>query len=235
MQAVMDDVLNKHAPVGTPARHFKDMQDFIDRVKEEIAKDRAVAEAAIRIQKKGQHIDRPKSSSKPPYRDQSRQHSQAMHLDDFIPSDNLVPTESYDDFGEFGVPKSQVDHDDDGPHPLHIMQRPSFAKNPAPGGDKPTHKEKSACSQFAQSGACKFGDKCRYPHERQKDFPVRNDEDEQEAKNTRPREEPDAEGTGYVAIPLLCRFRCLKDPRQGRLAHGAPINFEGYKAQRNSC
>ena len=58
------------------------------------------------------------------------------------------------------------------------------------------------CNFFAKDGTCKFGDKCRYVNEKgKKVFPIRNDA---ESESTSPREEPDAEGTSCVAIPLDC-------------------------------
>jgi hypothetical protein len=56
------------------------------------------------------------------------------------------------------------------------------------------------CNFFAKDGTCKFGDKCRYVHEKgKKVFPIRNDA---ESESTSPREEPDVEGTSCVAIPF---------------------------------
>jgi hypothetical protein len=76
--------------------------------------------------------------------------------------------------------------------------------NSGPDGAKT---EKAACLNYAKNGTCKFGDKCRYSHEKDgKAFPARLDEDSEEES---PREEPDAEGTSCMAVPIGCHYSMI--------------------------
>ena len=66
---------------------------------------------------------------------------------------------------------------------------------------------KVACLHFAKDGTCKFGDTCRYAHEKDKKaFSVQSDA---ESEETSPHEEPDAEGTSCAAVPLGCHYSMI--------------------------
>ena len=138
-----------------------------------------------------------------------------------------------------------------------------FAQGKCKNGDKCQYKHAPVCNFFAKDGSCKFGDKCRFTHPKDgKAFPVKNDEQSSERQDSRaksPPDEPDAEGSAAVAIPIgynnggvafvastsatgrganLALRSCLKDDisrRLGEISATKKVTFGNYKQYNFTC
>ena len=114
------------------------------------------------------------------------------------------PRRSFPSGGSPGSNRGSMRGRSDSPRPVprdnrRHNQTGDVQEQPKSGTDV-TKPGNTACHFFAKDGTCKFGDKCRYVHEKDKKvFPVKNDA---ESEGTSPREESDAEGTSCVAVPL---------------------------------